>query len=91
MPTNRRIQRLSRGTHGLSRDPNLADESHFDPLTPRTTARCLKIRTERARMEQPKHGPGQSGRRIAARIKSGQSRTPQPKVSPQEYGGSVGD
>jgi hypothetical protein len=33
MPASRCMQRLSIGTHSLSRDANLANGSYFDPLT----------------------------------------------------------
>ena len=45
MPTCRCMQRLSSESHCLSRDPNLADRSYFDPLTRENNGPRLKIRT----------------------------------------------
>jgi hypothetical protein len=58
MPTGRCMQRLSSETHFLSRDPNLADRSYFDPITRENNDPLPEDRNAKARLWTSKNmGP----------------------------------
>jgi hypothetical protein len=71
------MQRLSSGTQSLSRDPNLADGSYFDPLTQENNGPLPENSNEKGRLWNSQSiGPENPD---AGKKESGHLRAPQPK------------
>jgi hypothetical protein len=80
---SRRLQRLSSESHCLSRDPNLADRNHFDPLTRNNDGPLPQDTTDTdekgCSCDSRNKDPEKPGRRLAAKEESGHFRAPQPE------------
>jgi hypothetical protein len=79
MHTCRCVKRLSSETYRLSRDPNLADRSTFDPLTRENNGPRLGIRTNKGAYGIAREWTRKTRTQIAAKRETGHVRAPQPK------------